>query len=634
MKRVSIVLLMFFISVSASFSPAQNNATQRTSSAKEPAIFLSPKNNDLYVPAKTTLFVRIAKDILPNVEVLNFSFAVRGEASGIHAGKILISDDERTVIFKPDVPFVLNELVHAKITIAGEENIPPISYSFRITEMTDAERAQILLEIRQKERNQDLPSPQTASAKNEDEQTQCIYTDSLPIKITVDSVTNPSPGNVFFSAANLFNGSYSFIGILDNRGVPAFYQNVPRGCENFKVLPDNTLSYFEQTSFPQGGQIFGEIDQMDINGKVIETYKCGNGYTTDYHDFQLLPNGHALLLSFDPEYVDMTKVISDSGAKTHAKVTGAIIQEIDKYKNVVFQWRSWDHLSITDATHENFTSSYIDYVHINTAAFDTDGNIIASFRHMDEVTKISRTDTNTIWRWGGKHNQFTFLGDTLKFSHQHNPTRIANGHITLWDNGNFRSVDTIINGKDTLVNKPFSRAVEFDLDETLHTATTVWEYRNLAFSAAGGNVQRLSNGNTFIGLGIQTKPGMIEINSHGDKVFQVSLEFGAWCYRAYKFPLMMNGVSKTEGKNSLEISGIYPNPAQNMTAITCYTGIGPVEISLTDVLGHTVRSLKQPVLQTGVNTFNLALGDLPAGAYSCKLSQAGAVTSKTIIIQK
>jgi hypothetical protein len=634
MKRACIVLLMVLNSVSATFSLAQNNATQSTSSAKELAIFLSPKNADLYVPARTTLIVRVSKNILAGVAASDFSFTVRGEVSGIHTGRVVIADDERTSIFKPDVPFVLNELVHVKLTIAGGENIPPIRYSFRITEMTDAERAQVLNEIQQKERGEKITSAQTALTKNDDQQAQCITSDSLPIKITVDSLTNPSEGNVFFSAANLFNGSYSFIGILNNSGVPAFYQNIPRGCENFKVLPDNTLSYFEQTSFPQSGLISGEIDRMDINGRMIDTYKCGNGYTTDYHDFQLLPNGHALLVSFDPEYVDMTKVISDSGAKTHAKVTGAIIQEIDQYKNVVFQWRSWDHLSITDATHESFTSSFIDYVHINTAAFDTDGNIIASFRHMDEVTKISRTDTTTIWRWGGKHNQFTFLGDTLKFCHQHNPTRIANGHVTLWDNGNFRFVDTIINGKDTLVNRPFTRAVEFDLDENLHTATAVWQYRNLPFSAAGGNVQRLSNGNTFIGLGIQTNPGMIEINPNGEKVFQVSLEFGAWCYRAYKFPLMMNGVPKTAGKNSLEISSIYPNPAQNTTTISCYTGIGPVVISLTDVLGHTALSLKQPVLQTGVNTFNLNVRDLPVGAYSCKLSQAGAVISKTIIIQK
>ena len=458
----------------------------------------------------------------------------------------------------------------------------------------------------------------------------------LPCFFHVDSIKNPAPGNIFFSAVNLFSGAYSFIGMLDNFGIPSFIKNIPKSCDNFQVLPDNTLSYFVQTSSGSNGfSSNGKIERIDINGRLINTYQCGNGYTTDYHDFQLLPNGHALLLSYDPQTVDMTKVISDTSAKTNAKVTGAIIQEIDKDKNVVFQWRSWDHVSITDATHESFTSSFIDYVHINTAFFDIDGNIIASFRHMDEVMKISRTDTNTIWRWGGKHNQFTFLGDTLQFSHQHNPTRITNGHVTLWDNGNYRPlIDTIIKGKDSLVNKPFSRAVEFELDEFRHTAKPVWQFKNVPFSVAGGNVQRLPNGNTLIGLGLQTFPAVLEVTPQGEKTFQLSLEYGTWCYRAYKFPLTMAAVHEKDKATSFGINSIYPNPVESMTRIIYSADIAPAEIALTNVLGHTVRSSSQIISQSGENIFDLNVRDLPDGVYYCKLSQNGRTSTKALVVRK
>ncbi|MDP4219007.1 MAG: aryl-sulfate sulfotransferase [Bacteroidota bacterium] len=637
MKRFTLVLVVMFLSLIATNIFSQY-AAPRSTTLRNAVAFVFPKDGDLYVPTRSTIAFRLAPNAFVGAAPSDFSFSVGGEQSGLHSGKVVIADDGQTVIFKPDAPFALNEVVHVSATVTSSENITPFTYSFRTTEMSDATRDEVLYEIQQREQVENTEGTGGAPTNNDQPMSHCV-TDSLPCFLFVDSVSNPSQGDIFFTATNLYTNAYSFIGILSNTGAPEYYHDVPRGCENFKVLGDNTVSYFAQTSFPKSGVITGEIERMDENGKIIKTYQCGNGYTTDYHDFQLLPNGHALLLSFDPEYVDMTKVIADCGAKTRAKVTGAIIQEIDKDGNVVFQWRSWDHVNITDATHESFTSSFVDYVHINTATFDTDGNIIASFRHMDEVAKISRTDTTMIWRWGGKHNQFTFLGDTLKFSHQHNPSRIANGHITLWDNGNYRLIDTTLSGFDTIVNRPFSRAVEFELDETNHIAKTVWEYRNVPYSSAGGDVERLPNGNTFMGFGIQTFPAGMEITPTGEKVFQISLAPGAWCYRmqkfpSYQYPFMYNSAVKSIASDAMAIAGVYPNPASSSTSIACMVSPGNARVDLIDVLGHTVRSSTQLISQSGPATFPLSVSGLPNGMYYCKLSQNGRVDTKTVIVQR
>ncbi len=633
MKRhhIALFLVFFIIQVSVAFS---QNAILNSTCNKTAAIYLSPKDGDIYVPSKTTLIIRPIGDIVRLHSASDFSFTVIGSQSGVHTGKILISDDNRTIIFKPNNPFTLNEKVAVKFTYPEDVMNAPMSYSFQTTSMTESARDHALLEIQNRER--DEFEQLLKSSNNGDGDThECWPIDSLPIYLSIDSVNSPSAGNVFFTAEDLFMGTYSVISMLDNSGGVSYFQNVPKGCENFKVLPDNTFSYFAKTSTVNGGFACGEIERVDKNGKLQDEYKCGNGYTTDYHDFWLLPNNHSLVISFDPEYVDMTKVIPDSGAKVKATVTGAIIQEIDSSKNVIFQWRSWDHTEITDATHEKLTSSFVDYVHINTAAFDTDGNIIASLRHQDRVMKISRTDASTIWSWGGKHNQFAFIGDTLHFSHQHNPTRIANGHITLWDNGNFHSVH--LNGKDTVI--PSSRAVEYALDETHFTATSVWQYKNLPYSPAGGNVQRLPDGNTFICLGLNTSPEAVEVTPEGKRTFQLSIQRGAWCYRAYKFPqeIIQSTKSGVKGNSSssLEINSIYPNPAQRTSTVTFFVSEpGFAQIELINVLGNVVRTFRQFVSGKETNSASLDLHDLPNGTYYCKLSQNGRTEMKMIVVQK
>ena len=133
----------------------------------------------------------------------------------------------------------------------------------------------------------------------------------------------------------------------------------------------------------------------------------------------LLPNGHAFVLGDDFQTVRMDSIVE--GGDSSAIVEGIIVQEID-------------------------------------------GTLLLSSRHLDEIMKIDRQTGDIIWRWGGKNNEFTFVDDTRGFSHQHAVRRIPNGDVTLFDNGNFHS-------------PPFSRALEYRLDELGKTATLVWEYR-------------------------------------------------------------------------------------------------------------------------------------------------------------
>ncbi len=96
------------------------------------------------------------------------------------------------------------------------------------------------------------------------------------------------------------------------------------------------MTYFDCLT----GKYYAEDSQYNI----VDSFYCGNGYSTDTHELRVLNNGHALLMSYDPQNVDMSLIVP--GGDPNAIVIGLIIQEIDENKNVVFQWRSWDHFQL------------------------------------------------------------------------------------------------------------------------------------------------------------------------------------------------------------------------------------------------------------------------------------------------
>jgi len=231
----------------------------------------------------------------------------------------------------------------------------------------------------------------------------------------------------------------------------------------------------------------------------------------------------------DPQVVHMDSVVV--GGHPSASVRGLLIQELDANKNVVFQWRSWDHFDITDGAVSNYvslTDSVIDYVHGNAVEVDFDGHILLSSRHMNEITKINRQTGDIIWRFGPNavHNDFSMVNDTRGFSHQHDVRRLPNGHITLFDNGNFLS-------------PAYSRVLEYELDEINMVATLVWEYRHTPDidSPAMGGAQRRATGGTMIGWGMTaTAPQVTDIHADGSTAYELGFDAGTFTYRAFRFP--------------------------------------------------------------------------------------------------
>ncbi len=323
--------------------------------------------------------------------------------------------------------------------------------------------------------------------------------------------------------------------ILDNLGEPIFFRKTNGYAHDFKVQPSGHLSYIEALS--PNSQKTAYI--MNNHYAIIDSFTSEN-YWMDNHEFQLLLNGNALLGARAYRTVDLSQIIE--GGSPVAQVEDYIIQEIDQNKNIVFEWNSADYFELTDAPHIDLTSQHINYVHANAIEIDTDGNILLSSRHMDEITKIDRQTGDIIWRLGGVNNEFTFLNDSLDFQHsiptpfcyQHDIRRLTNGNITIYDNGNYK-------------HPKYSRMVEYQLDELNMTATLTWEYRDSLFNYSPwmGNVQRLQNENIIGAWNMTDFPTtIIEVGQDCTKTFELSFEEyfddnnnkrGVWIYRAFRF---------------------------------------------------------------------------------------------------
>ena len=601
-------------------------------------VYRSPDNGETYVPARTTLIARFDHAIVRRHSTEDFSFIVRGESSGIHLGKVLISDDKETVIFKPSQTFNLGELVTVILSFEDEKNIGTVSYSFRITPLSDSEQHYWLHKLHDDERAEIERIQKKEAFLRPYQEIENLKNDPLAFpKFSIDTLVpdKVAPGNIFISQGGN-NTDSSFLDIVDNFGQPLFQRVVPSfGCAGFRPWPNNTLSYFRIDTAMFGDNESGKGIVLDSNFAIIDSFECDRGFNTNYHEFQLLPNGHAIVIAVDQRDTDMTVVLNDPQASKHARVFGAVIQELDSAKNVVFRWSTWDHFQITDVTNMSLRAPVIDYTHLNSVALDNDGNLIASFRHMDEVTKINRTNGKIIWRWGGKNNYFEFKGDTMRFSQQHDVRRIANGHITMFDNGNFRKT---MWGDGSYHDTVYSRAIEYELNEGGPlTATAVWQYSNFPFSLAGGNVERLPNENTFIGLGFRDSPNAIEVTPKGEKVFQLSVLRAGAIYRTFRFefPKHTSIVSSSPALEDFGILTIYPNPAHTKTTITfSAAAAGDLQIDLLNILGQTVRSTQEMLSGAGIYTVDLDLQNLPSGTYYCKLSQNGNSNFRVIVVSK
>jgi len=417
--------------------------------------------------------------------------------------------------------------------------------------------------------------------------------DLAPLKVTTN--VGPEPGFLLLAPNSRvtprpyapYLGAYNVSGGVVRVGGTANYPF------EFKVFPDGRLGYSELVVFA-GASVPAGVYIVDTLFAQQEFISQKRGYLATQHDFQMLPNGHRVMLGAEDVTVDMSVVVP--GGHPAANVVGAIVQEIDGDGNVVAQWRSLDHLPITDS-YENIQAAAIRYAHNNSLWIDDDGNWLISMRHMSQVIKVNRSTGDVMWILGGKSNQFVFGGDREEnaptfFSYQHDARRLPNGHISLFDNG-------------TQHTPKVSRGVEYEIDEANKTCRMVWDYRHIPdyYASIQGGMQTLANGHRLLGWGSAATDGsaaVTEVDSTGAVVFEASYPKQMYVYRATKYPVWPTGrpsasVQIKDVLNSDTYS--YHRGMQNVGLTATFTSLDSYFYNST-VARRFVWSPKNPLWQT------------------------------------
>jgi hypothetical protein len=353
---------------------------------------------------------------------------------------------------------------------------------------------------------------------------RCLPGDFPTYTFTRDGPVSPR----FFTADDAFAPiEHRYAMIFDNNGVPLWWYDLP--VEGPRVLPDGTVVWFRSN----GSSSRYEIRRL--NGTLVRVLPTAGGAPVDGHDVQPLANGGYLIGAHSQQaHVDT----STYGGSSDARVLNAELQEIGPRGNLVWRWRSQDHISLAQTgrwwpyTIAHPARSGYDVAHWNS--IEPHGNsVIASFRQLDAVYKINQSTGAIVWKLGGTSTgrSLEVIGDPQQYplGAQHDARLLSDGTLSVFDNR-------------TALNDPQPRMVRYRINQNAGTATLVESISDPDVPAAYccGSARRVPNGDWLIGWGEAAQGagsgGAIGgYRPDGERTFLLSFD-STFSYRAQPVP--------------------------------------------------------------------------------------------------
>jgi hypothetical protein len=430
---------------------------------------------------------------------------VSGSRSGPHLGRLVAQPDGRGTSFLPYKPFDPGETVKVGLR---ESSAKPIRFHFRI-----GQSAQLAVRAR---------SPGVPTKPG---QLQSFHSapDLRPpvLTVTVQS-TSTAPGDIFLGPSNKLGQAGPMI--VDSRGQLVWFHPLPGkqqafGFQEQRYEGKPVLTWWQGIVSNRG---FGRGEDViyDTSYRQIAAVRAAEGYSADIHDFEITPQGTALITIYAPVRMDLRSF----GGPRDGTVLDGIVQELDiKTGLVLFEWHSLGHVPLSDSYAKPGPGGLFDYFHVNSVALDSDGNLLVSARNTWTVYEINHRTGQIMWQLGGKRTSFK-MGPGTQFAYQHDARRQPDGTISLFDNGASPKVH------------PESRAIALRLDMKNMTVTLAreWKHPSRLLAGSQGNMQSLPNGDRFVGWG--SEPNLTEFSPDGRILFDAALAIPDSSYRAFRFP--------------------------------------------------------------------------------------------------
>jgi hypothetical protein len=307
-----------------------------------------------------------------------------------------------------------------------------------------------------------------------------------------------------------------YMAMIDGRGVPVWWDRQPRIPFNTMLLKTNELAFSRWYGGgfgkdPGTAWVIGRLD-----GTAIRAFTT-KGSPTDSHDFQPLPNGNFMLMTYRFRDGVDTRILR--GGEKDGAVWDGELQEHTPNGELVWTWNSKDHMKLSENVNWRFAGDrpdggrkVHDYFHLNSVEPDGDSYII-SVRHLDAVYRIDRDTGKIDWKLGGSPHpkSLKVKGDHVQgpFIGQHDARLEPDGTLTVFDNH---------------VAYGTPRAVRYRIDAQKRTATLLDEITEPAvtFSAAEGSARRHAKGAWAVSWG--ATPYVTERTAKNKPIWRLTLD--------------------------------------------------------------------------------------------------------------
>lgn len=289
----------------------------------------------------------------------------------------------------------------------------------------------------------------------------------------------------------------SYVIITDIHGTPVWWMNEPLGAVlDAKVLSGDQVAWTTETA----GQYF----LRNFSGTLLNTL-TGDSGDLDEHELRLTPQGTYLVIQTvqrvcPPDCADM----SPWGGSAAAAVIDAEIHEIDSSSNVLWKWRTRDHIALYETGEESwFPGVGNDIIHMNAISYVDPDHLLFSARHLNAIYNITKSTGAIDWKIGGAAR-----AESLTVTEDMRPSALGpkgmvlNGQhdVRMWPDG---TVSVHDNGTDA--NRP-PFVVRYQIDTSSRTAEVVEEFTDsrVTYSACCGSARRISNGHWLVDWGDNT----------------------------------------------------------------------------------------------------------------------------------
>jgi len=574
--RLAPAALVFVLAVAALHAVAAAASSAPTAPACAPAALDASAQLD---GAVTVSPMPGSADSSPNTQISFLGVpagalgdvTVAGSSSGAHAGRLEAYSTGDGASFVPARPFDAGELVTVRAQLTRGGVVAPLRYSFRVAEVdplsqTPAQRRPLL-----------PGSTQSFISRP----------DLRPPSVSVGAHSPAqAPGEVLLAPYGVPAQAGPMI--LDGEGRLVWFDPLspPLAAANLQVQQLDgapVLTWWQGLITIHGFGVGVDVID-DTHYRTIAEVRAGDGDQADLHDFQITPQGTALITAYQAVHCDLAAV----GGGTDGAVTDSLMQEIDiRTGLVMFEWTSLDHVALSASYSQaagSTASRPFDFFHLNSINVDPDGTLLVSSRNTWAAYDIDPATGQILWTLGGRHSTYSeSRGAATAYQHDVRPD--GPGAYTVFDNGASPQVHAQ------------SRGVVLEVDTQTGTVSVREQFLHPGLpllADSQGSLQALPGGDWFVGWG--QEPYLSEFSASGALLFDAHLPRGYESYRALSSPWSAT-------PTSAPALAVRPGPGARATAYASWNGAtGVVRWELLE--GDSPRSLARigSVARSGFET--------------------------------